>query len=60
MYFGWMGLVIRILRVPIFPVFRIPFGRKSGKTTEKHFSALKYCSSTMATKELGKVPLDRF
>ena len=32
-----ISLDLRIPTVPIFPVFRIRFGRKSGKTVEKRF-----------------------
>ena len=50
-------LDLRIPTVPIFSVFRIRFGRESGKTVEKtFFSALHYFGSTRVPRELGKVP----
>ena len=57
--YPWIGLVIRIQTVPIFPVFLIPFGRKSGKTAENGFSVLHYCGSTRAPTDLNRVPADR-
>ena len=53
-----IGLDVRIPKIPIFPVFRIRFGRKSGKTVFPFHSFVAYTGQLQKRQGYPRIGLD--